>query len=74
MGTNGNWLLELNHATVATATVEGLIPVAGYDRSGKRPEEVAVMEKAASYDAQAVFFEAGRNGRAPVPQAFIFIS
>src|SRR3546814_6473198 len=30
------------------------------------------MEKAHSYGARAVFFEAERNGRAPVPQAFIF--
>src|SRR3546814_14113236 len=43
-----------------------------YERSGRPPEEVAIMEKAHSYGARAVFFEAERKGRAPVPQAFIF--
>jgi hypothetical protein len=32
------------------------------------------MEKAQAYEAHAVFFEAGRNGRPPVAQAFVFIS
>jgi hypothetical protein len=30
------------------------------------------MEKARDYGARAVFFEAGRHGRAPVAQAFVF--
>src|SRR5262249_17875005 len=38
------------------------------------PEEVEMMDKAESYDAHAVFFEAGRNGYPPRAQAFIFIS
>ena len=32
------------------------------------------MEKAAFYKAHSVFFEAGRNGRPPVAQAFVYIS
>lgn len=32
------------------------------------------MEKARLYGAHSVFFEAERNGRAPVPQAFVFVS
>ena len=33
-----------------------------------------MIEKAAHYGAHSVFFEAGRNGRPPVAQAFIFVS
>ncbi len=33
-----------------------------------------MIEKASVYGAYAVFFEAGRNGKAPVAQAFIFVS
>ncbi len=33
-----------------------------------------MMEKASAYGAHAVFFEAGRNGRPPKAQAFIFCS
>ncbi len=33
-----------------------------------------MVEKAAAYGAQAVLFEAGRNGRAPIAQAFVFVS
>ncbi len=32
------------------------------------------MEKAEAYGAQAVFFEAGRNGRPPVAQAFVYVA
>lgn len=56
----------------AVPALDGLVAVAGYDRAGQAPEEIAVMEKAAAYGARAVFFEAGRHGRAPVAQAFIF--
>ena len=48
--------------------------VRGYQRNGRPPEEVAMMEKAKSYDAYAVFFEAERKGRPPVAQAFVFVS
>ncbi|CAH0498830.1 hypothetical protein NVSP9465_03924 [Novosphingobium sp. CECT 9465] len=43
-----------------------------YVPAGRPPEEVAFIEKAASYGARAVFFEAGRHGRASVAQAFVF--
>lgn len=52
--------------------VDGLVAVDGYNHLGRRPEEVAIMEKARSYGARAVFFEAERHGRAAVAQAFIF--
>ena len=46
----------------------------GYQRAGRPPEEVTIMEKADAYEAHAVFFEAGRNNRPPVAQAFVFVS
>lgn len=52
--------------------LDGLVAVEGYDHSGRPPDEVAIMEKALSYGARAVFFEAERHGRAAVAQALIF--
>jgi hypothetical protein len=66
-----DWLFAIAEAPVLPA-VDGLVPVAGYDRAGRPPEEVAIMEKALSYGARAVFFEAARHGRPAVAQAFIF--
>ena len=66
------WLLELD--TETATPVEGLTPVSGYQPKGHPPEEVVLMEKAASYGAHAVFFEASRNGRPAVAQAFVFVS
>jgi hypothetical protein len=73
MSDRARWLFNLD-GTAAGANVDGLVPVNGYKREGKPPEEVAMMEKAASYQAQAVFFEAGRNGGPAVAQAFVFVS
>jgi hypothetical protein len=42
----------------------GPVSVAGYKRDG-RPEEVAMMEKAQTYGAHSVFFEAGGAGAPP---------
>lgn len=70
MSAAGAWLFELGTSTF----VDGLQPVHAYQKSGRPPEEVAVMEKAAAFGAYAVFFEAGRNGRAPTAQALIFVS
>lgn len=67
------WLNDLGEAVKGLA-VDGLVPVFGYKRGGRPPEEVAIMEKAATYGAHAVFFEAGRNGVPDVAQAFIFVS
>lgn len=65
--------MDLESSSVSM-TVDGLVPVAEYKRDGHPPEEVAMMEKAKAYGAHFVFFEAGRNGRPPVAQAFIFVS
>lgn len=54
--------------------VEGLIFVGSYVNNGRPPEEVVMMEKAREYGAQAVFFEASRNGKRSVAQAFIFVA
>lgn len=54
--------------------VEGLIFVGSYVNDGRPPEEVVMMEKAREYGAQAVFFEASRNGKRSVAQAFIFVA
>src|SRR5688572_27559957 len=73
MAEAAQWLADLDGAATHGA-VEGLVPVAGYLRDARPPEEIAVIEKAKAFGAHAVFFEAGRNDRAPVAQAFIFIS
>lgn len=67
------WLIDLG-STYKHAAVDGLVLVAGYKRDGRPPEEVAMMEKAEAYGAHSVFFEAGRNNRPDVAQAFVFVS
>ncbi|MBT9371382.1 N-6 DNA methylase [Rhizobium sp. CSW-27] len=54
--------------------VDGLVRVEDYSSDGRPPEEVAIMEKAASYGAYAVFFEADPKRGAGAPQAFVFVS
>lgn len=66
-----DWLFSIGKGQGLPA-LDGLVTVEGFDPSGRIPEEVAVMEKAQSYGAHSVFFEAERHGRAPVAQAFIF--
>ncbi|MFG1266336.1 N-6 DNA methylase [Xanthobacter sp. DSM 14520] len=66
-----DWLFSIGEQR-GLPMVDGLVAVDGYDHSGRPPEEVAIMEKARSYSARAVFFEAERHGRAAVAQAFIF--
>lgn len=73
MSDRAKWLIDLCEVA-SPLPVEGLMPVTRYQRHGRPPEEVAMMEKAEAYGAHAVFFEAGRNGRPPVAQAFVFVS
>ncbi len=73
MNGHTHWLVNLGDAETYE-TVDGLVPVKGYRPEDLQPEQVAVMLKAKGYDADAVFFEAGRNGRPPIPQAFVFVS
>ncbi len=67
------WFIQLDQASAAQQ-IDGLVIVDDYDPVGRPPEEVATMEKAHLYKAHSVFFEAGRNGRAPIAQAFVFVS
>lgn len=73
MSDPAQWLRDLSSGA-GGAPVDGLVPVSGYSKEGRPPEEVAVMERAEEYGATAVFFEAGRDGRPPVAQAFVFVS
>jgi hypothetical protein len=73
MSDPGRWLFDLG-GVQADSPVDGLVLVADYKHDNRPPDEVAMMEKARSYGAHSVFFEASRNGRSPVAQAFIFVS
>jgi molybdopterin converting factor small subunit len=72
MGDPRQWLMNLG--STGGATVDGLVSVKGYRKHGQPPEEVAIMEKAEDYGATAVFFEAGRDGKPALAQAFVFVS
>lgn len=52
--------------------VKGLVRVHGYQRDGRPAEEVATMEKAEEYGADAVFFELEQYGGRASAQAFIY--
>ena len=73
MSNHAQWLIDLGEAAKGAA-VDGLVLVRDYQRDGRPPEEIAMMEKAKTYGADAVFFEAERKGRPPVAQAFVFVS
>lgn len=68
-----SWLFEFV-SEGPTSAIDGLLNVESYRPDGRPPEEASIIEKAHSYGAHAVFFEAGRHGRAASPQAFIFLS
>lgn len=65
------WLFAIGASTVFPA-VDGLVAVKDFDWTDQPPDVVAIVERASAYGARAVFFEAQRQGRAPVAQAFIF--
>lgn len=73
MGNLQQWWNHLGGAE-NSLPVDGLVQVHGYKRVGRPPEEVVMMEKARDYGAAAVFFEAARNEKPPVAQAFIYIA
>lgn len=68
-----NWLIELSNQDTKSS-FDGLVLVNGFRTLDLPPEQYAMMEKAENYGAHSVFFEASRNNRAPVAQAFIYIS
>lgn len=67
------WWTHLSGAE-ASLPVDGLVQVRGYKNEDRPPEEVVMIEKARFYGADAVFFEAARNEKPPVAQAFIYIA
>jgi hypothetical protein len=73
MNSGRDWLFEFDRARVGVVN-EGIVSVEGYERDGRPPEEVTIMEKAAFYEAHAVFFEAPHDGKPPIAQAFIYRS
>jgi hypothetical protein len=68
-----NWWHHLGGAETSLP-MDGLVQVSVYDSTGRPPEEVVMIEKARDYGADAVFFEASRNEKPPVAQAFIYIA
>lgn len=67
------WLIELSKEDTKSSA-DGLVLVKGFRALDLSPEQYAMMEKAESYEAHSVFFEASRNNRSPVAQAFIYVS
>lgn len=66
------WLFELE--ADSPPQVDGLVIVDTYTPNGRPPDEVAIIDKARAYGVHSVLFEAARNGRPPVPQAFVFVA
>jgi hypothetical protein len=73
MDNPGKWLIDFN-VSGSHDVVDGLVPVQGYINTNRPAEEVAMMEKAKHYLADAVFFEAPRDGKTPIAQAFLYHS
>ena len=68
---DAKWLFTIGQGSVFPK-IDGLVAVKNYNPEGRSPEEVALVEKAESYGAIAVFFEIEHYDWAPVAQAFIF--
>lgn len=68
-----NWLIELSDEDTKSS-IDGLILVKEFRALELPPEQYEMMEKAESYEAHSVFFEASRNNRSQVAQAFIYVS
>lgn len=67
------WLVELSNGDTKSS-FDGLVLVKGFRALDLLPEQYVMMEKAETYGAHSVFFEASRNNRSPVAQAFIYVS
>ena len=72
-GDPAGWLVELSNEDTKSS-IDGLVLVKGFRALDLPPEQYEMMEKAESYGAHSVFFEAGRNKRSQVAQAFIYVS
>ena len=73
MSSSAQWLSDFRVAD-NLAVADGIVPVKGYKKIERPIEEVAIMEKAELYKADAVFFEASRDGKPGVAQAFLYRS
>lgn len=73
MSKPGQWLFDFGNAKGRIA-IDGLVSVENFRKVDQPPEVVTIMEKAAYYKADAVFFEASHDGKPPVAQAFIYRS
>ena len=71
MNNPGQWLFDFGNAD-AGIIADGIVTVETFSNAKQLPEVVAVMEKAKHYMADGVFFEAPRDGKPPVAQAFIY--
>ena len=71
MNNPGQWLFDFGNAD-AGIVADGIVTVETFSKAKQLPEVVAVMEKAKHYKADGVFFEAPRDGKPPVAQAFIY--
>jgi len=71
MSNPGKWLFDFGNAD-AGIFADGIVTVDTFSKVKQLPEVVAVMEKAKHYKADGVFFEAPRDGKPPVAQAFIY--
>lgn len=71
MGSRSFWWDAWQHPD-EVVQVDGLVRVHGYIPDGRPAEEVALMEKASEYGADAVFFEVEQYGRRASAQAFIY--
>ena len=67
----GQWLFDFGNAD-AGIVADGIFTVKTFNSADQLPEVVAVMEKAKHYKADGVFFEAAREGKPPIAQAFIY--
>jgi hypothetical protein len=66
-----DWLFSIGSGK-KPSQVDGLVLTEDFNPSNFDPSSVEVMEKALSYGARAVLFEAGQNGKPPTAQALIF--
>lgn len=71
MNKPGQWLFDFGN-TDTGIVADGIVSVENFSNARQLPEVVAVMEKAKRYKADGVFFEAPRDGKPPIAQAFIY--
>lgn len=71
MSNSTSWLAAFS-SQGSQSSIDGIVPVKDYCKANCAPEEVAIMERAQHYKADAVFFEASRDGKPSIAQAFLY--